>query len=151
MAQMKLILLQDVEDLGLAGEEVHVAPGYGRNYLIPQGLATVVTTGALRQLAARKEKIEAKRKADQEAAEALKAKIETLEIVIPMQASDDNHLFGSVTERMIHEALQKLEVAVDLHKIRILDGQIRMLGEYKADIRLLGQIVATATIKVVRA
>ncbi|MBR3708302.1 MAG: 50S ribosomal protein L9, partial [Lentisphaeria bacterium] len=65
---MKLILLQDVEDLGLAGEEVSVAPGYARNYLIPKGMASVATTAALRQLAARKEKIEAKRKADMEAA-----------------------------------------------------------------------------------
>lgn len=68
MAHVKLILLQDVEDLGLAGEEVHVAAGYARNYLIPRGFATIASTGVLRQLEARKEKIEAKRKADLEAA-----------------------------------------------------------------------------------
>ena len=54
MASMKLILLQDVEDLGLAGEEVHVAPGYARNFLLPRKLASVATTAALRQLAAHK-------------------------------------------------------------------------------------------------
>ena len=63
MASMKLILLQDVEDLGLAGEEVHVAPGYARNFLLPRKLASVATTAALRQLAAHKEKIEEQRRA----------------------------------------------------------------------------------------
>ena len=109
---MKLILLQDVEDLGLAGEEVHVAPGYARNFLIPKKLATVASTAALRQLAANKEKIEAKRKADLEIAQSVAEKINTTELVIPMQASDDNHLFGSVTERIICEALHGIDVKV---------------------------------------
>lgn len=95
MASMNLILLQDVEDLGLAGESVHVAPGYGRNYLIPKGLAAPASAVALKQIEAQKEKIEAKRKADLEAAQALADKIAAMVIQIPMQASDDNHLFGS--------------------------------------------------------
>ncbi len=147
---MKLILLQDVEDLGLAGEEVSVAPGYGRNYLIPQGKAAVATTAALRQLAARKEKIEAQRKADIEAAEAIAAKINTTDLIIPMQASDDNHLFGSVTERMIHEALLALDIKIDTYKIK-LDTQIRTLGDYTAEVKVFQKIYATAKIKVVRA
>ncbi len=150
MASTKLILLQDVEDLGLAGEEVNVAPGYARNYLIPRGLASVASTAALRQLAAHKEKIEAKRKADTEAAQALVARIQAAEINIPMQASDDNHLFGSVTERIIAEALAKMDITVDVHKIR-LESQIRMLGEFQVEIRILRDIVAIAKINVVRA
>ena len=114
MAHVKLILLQDVEDLGLAGEEVHVAAGYARNYLIPRGFATVASTGVLRQLEARKEKIEAKRKADFEAAQALSAKIATLDITIPMQASEDGHLFGSVSERTIFEKLASMDVKVNI-------------------------------------
>ncbi len=147
---MKLILLQDVEDLGLAGEEVSVAPGYARNYLIPQGKASVATTAALRQLAARKEKIEAQRKADMEAAEALANKINTTDIVIPMQASDDNHLFGSVNERIIHDALLAMGIKVDTYKIK-LESQIRTLGDYTAEIKIFQKIYATAKIKVVRA
>ena len=150
MASMKLILLQDVEDLGLAGEEVHVAPGYGRNYLIPRGLATVASTSALRQLAARKEKIEAQRTADLEAAQALAAKIAASEIVIPMQASDDNHLFGSVTERIIFDTLNAMGIKVEAHKIR-LESQIRTLGEFTAEIKLHQHVLASAKIKVVRA
>ena len=150
MASMKLILLQDVEDLGLAGEEVHVAPGYARNFLIPRGLAGVASPAALRQLAAHKEKIEAKRKADTEAAQALAEKIQAAAITIPMQASDDNHLFGSVTERIIAETLAAQGIVVDVHKIH-MDGQIRMLGEFTVVIRILRDISATAKINVVRA
>ncbi len=150
MASMKLILLQDVEDLGLAGEEVHVAPGYARNFLMPKGLATVASTAALRRLAANKEKIEAKRKADLDAANAVAEKIAATELVIPMQASDDNHLFGSVNERVICEALQSIDVKVQPHKIK-LDGQIRTLGDFVAEIHVRHDVTATAKIKVVRA
>lgn len=147
---IKLILLKDVEDLGLAGEEVSVAPGYARNYLVPKGLASVASTAALRQLAARKEKIEADRKANLEAAQNLANKINTTELVIPMQASDDNHLFGSVTERIIQEALAKLDIHVEVYKIH-LDSQIRTLGDFTAEIKIFQQIIANAKIKVVRA
>lgn len=150
MASTKLILLQDVEDLGLAGEEVNVAPGYARNYLIPRGLASVASKAALRQLAAHKEKIEAKRQADTEAARALVAKIQAAEINIAMQASDDNHLFGSVTERIIAETLAAMGIKVDVHKIH-MESQIRMLGEFNVEIRILRDITATAKINVVRA
>ena len=139
---MKLILLQDVEDLGLAGEEVSVAPGYARNFLIPKKLAAVASTAALRQLAARKEKLEA--------AEALAHKINTTELVIPMQASDDDHLFGSVNERIIHEALAGIGINIEVYKIR-LDAQIRTLGDFTAEIKIFQKIYATAKIKVVRA
>ena len=150
MAHVKLILLQDVEDLGLAGEEVPVAAGYARNYLIPRGFATVASTGVLRQLEARKEKIEAKRKADLEAAQALSAKIATLDITIPMQASEDGHLFGSVSERTIYEKLASMDVKVNINKIR-LDAPIRTIGEFKVDIKLHQNVTAVATIKVVGA
>ena len=150
MAHVKLILLQDVEDLGLAGEEVHVTAGYARNYLIPRGFATIASTGVLRQLEARKEKIEAKRKADFEAAQSLSAKIAGLDITIPMQASEDGHLFGSVSERTIFEKLASMDVKVNINKIR-LDAPIRTIGEFKVDIKLHQNVTAVATIKVVGA
>ncbi|MBO5722431.1 MAG: 50S ribosomal protein L9, partial [Lentisphaeria bacterium] len=101
---VKLILLQDVENLGLAGSEVTVAPGYARNYLIPQGLAAKATPGILRVLAANKEKIEAKRRDELVAAQATAAKLMETVIEIAMQASDDNQLFGSVTARNVADA-----------------------------------------------
>lgn len=150
MASMKLILLQDVEDLGLAGEEVHVAPGYGRNYLIPRGFATIASTSALRQLAARKEKIEAQRKADLAAAQDLAKKIASAEIVVAMQASDDNHLFGSVTERVILETLAALGIKIASNRLK-LEVQIRTLGEFPFEVKLPQGVIANAVVKVVRA
>lgn len=147
---MNLILLQDVEDLGLAGESVHVAPGYGRNYLIPKGLAAPASAVALKQIEAQKEKIEAKRKADLEAAQALADKIAAMVIQIPMQASDDNHLFGSVTERMVAEIYAANGVKVEHQRIR-MDKYIRSLGEYTINIKLHQEIIANGKIVIVRA
>lgn len=147
---MNLILLQDVEDLGLAGESVHVAPGYGRNYLIPKGLAAPASAVALKQIEAQKEKIEAKRKADLETAQALADKIAAMVIQIPMQASDDNHLFGSVTERMVAEIYAANGVKVEHQRIR-MDKHIRSLGEYTINIKLHQEIIANGKIVIVRA
>ncbi len=147
---MNLILLQDVEDLGLAGESVHVAPGYGRNYLIPKGLAAPASAVALKQIEAQKEKSEAKRKAALEAAQALADKIAAMVIQIPMQASDDNHLFGSVTERMVAEIYAANGVKVEHQRIR-MDKHIRSLGEYTINIKLHQEIIANGKIVIVRA
>ena len=150
MASMNLILLQDVEDLGLAGESVHVAPGYGRNYLIPKGLAAPASAVALKQIEAQKEKIEAKRKADLEAAQALADKIAAMVIQSPMQASDDDQLFGSVTERMVAEIYAANGVKVEHQRIR-MDKHIRSLGEYTINIKLHQEIIANGKIVIVRA
>ena len=139
---MNLILLQDVEDLGLAGESVHVAPGYGRNYLIPKGLAAPASAVALKQIEAQKEKLEA--------AQALADKIAAMVIQIPMQASDDNHLFGSVTERMVAEIYAANGVKVEHQRIR-MDKHIRSLGEYTINIKLHQEIIANGKIVIVRA
>ena len=150
MASMKLILLQDVEDLGLAGEEVHVAPGYARNYLIPRKLAAVATTAALRQLAARKEKIEEQRKAELEAAQNIAAKLQELAVELHLQASDDGHLFGSVTDRMIADAIASLGVTVPHQRIH-LDSQIRSCGEYVVAVKLHQKVIVDVKVNVVRA
>lgn len=147
---MNLILLQDVEDLGLAGESVHVSPGFGRNYLIPKGLAAPASTAALKQIEAQKEKIVTKRKADLEASQALAVKIADMVVEIPMQASDDNHLFGSVTERVVCEAYAAKGVTIEYHRIR-MDKHIRTLGEYAINIKLHQDVIANGKIVIVRA
>ena len=149
-ATMNLILLQDVEDVGLAGDSVHVSPGFGRNYLIPRGLAAPASAVALRQLEAQKEKIEAKRKADLEAAQALAAKIAGMSVEITMQASDDGHLFGSVTERVVCEAYAAKGINIEYQRVR-MDQHIRTLGEYDINIKLHQDVIATGKIVIVRA
>ena len=149
-ATMNLILLQDVEDLGLAGDSVHVSPGFGRNYLIPRGLAAPASAVALRQLEAHKEKIEAKRKADLEAAQALAAKISEMSVEIMMQASDDGHLFGSVTERVVCEAYAAKGINIEYQRVR-MDKHIRTLGEYEINIKLHQDVIVAGKIVIARA
>ncbi len=150
MASLKLILLQDHEELGFAGDEINVAPGYARNYLIPRKIATVVSAGTLRQLESKKEKIEAQRKADLESAQTLSAKLAEITVVIPVQASDDNRLFGSVSERMISEYLHAQgSVKIEAARIR-LDEHIKALGEFTAKAKLHKDVIASFKVSVVR-
>ena len=147
---VSLILLEDVENLGLAGKEVHVAPGYARNYLIPKGLAAKATPGTLRLLAARQEKIEQRRAEELKSAQELAAKLAELTITIAAQASDDNRLFGSVTPRSIADELAKLGVVVDHNKIK-MEEAIKALGEYTVDAKLHANVIGTIKVQVVRA
>jgi len=149
-ATTKLILLEDVEDLGRAGDTVMVAPGHARNYLLPKGLAAKVTPGALRQIEARRERIEAKRKLDLEAAQALAGKISAMELTIPMQAGDDDRLFGSVTAHMVADELGRQGVTVESRRVR-LEEPIKALGEYAVEIRIHAEVIATVKLWVVRA
>ena len=149
MATVNLILLEDVENLGLAGEEVRVAAGYARNFLVPQGKATKATKGALRQVEARREQIEAQRKADLDAAQALAAKIAEAEVSIPMQASEDDTLFGSVTTRNIAEILANQGIEVDNKRI-ILEEPIKTLGKFDVAIKLSSGVKAQLKVWVVR-
>jgi large subunit ribosomal protein L9 len=149
MANVKLILLQDVENLGLAGDEVSVAAGYGRNFLVPRKLAAHTTPGALRVLAANKEKIEAKRRADVVAAQEIANKIAEVEISIPVQASDDNRLFGSISARMIGDKLIESGFKVDHHRIQ-LEEPIKELGKYEVPVKLHADVTANIKLWIVR-
>ena len=147
---VKLILLQDVENLGLAGSEVTVAPGYARNYLIPQGLAAKATPGILRVLAANKEKIEAKRRDELVAAQATAAKLMEANIEIAMQASDDNQLFGSVTARNIADVLAKAGFQI-AHTRIVIEETIKSVGEFTVQVKLHHDVIADLKVNVVRA
>ena len=149
MANVSLILLDDVENLGLAGDEVKVAPGYARNYLIPKKLAAKSTPGTLRLIESRKAQIAARRAAELEAAKALAAKLADVEISIAMQATEDDQLFGSVTSRMVADELtaQGFEIA---HNRITLDPPIKMLGSFEADVKLHSEVTAKVKIWVVR-
>ena len=147
---VELILLQDVENLGLAGEKVTVAAGYARNYLVPRGLADKATPGILRVLAANKEKIEAKRRDELVAAQAVAAKLMEANIEIAMQASEDDQLFGSVSTRNIAEALSKagFEIA---HTRIVIESPIKAIGEFTVTVKLHHEVAAALKVNVVRA
>ena len=149
MAQVSLILLDDVEKLGLAGDEVHVAPGYARNYLIPQGLAAKATPGTLRLIESRKALIAERRAQALADAKAAAEKLAAVEISIAMQATEDDQLFGSVTARMVAEELNKLGFAVEHSRITI-EPAIKTLGGYDVAVKLHTEVSANVKVWVVR-
>lgn len=144
-----LILLEDVENLGLACDEVQVAPGYARNYLIPRGLAAKSTAATLRLIEARKDKIEARRAAELAAAQELAAKLAELEISIAAQAAADDQLFGSVTARTICEKLAESGFNIDHNNVR-LETPIKLLGSYSVEVKLHAKVLAPVKVWVVR-
>ena len=147
---VELILLQDVENLGLAGEKVTVAAGYARNYLVPRGMADKATPGVLRVLAANKEKIEAKRRDELVAAQATAAKLMETVIEIAMQASDDNQLFGSVTARNVADALAKVGFQI-AHTRVMIEAPIKSIGEVTVQVKLHHDVTVDLKVNVVRA
>ena len=149
MATVNLVLLEDVENLGLAGEEVRVAAGFGRNFLVPQGKATKATKGALRQVEARREQIEAQRKSELDAATTIANKLAETEVSISMQASEDDTLFGSVTNRSISEALAEQGIEIDSKRI-LLEESINTLGKFEVPVKLSSGVKALAKVWVVR-
>lgn len=148
MAQVNLILLDDVEKLGLAGDEVHVAPGYARNYLLPRGLAAKATPGTLRLVESRKAMIAARRAKELEDARALAAKLAEVELSIAMQATEDEQLFGSVTARMIAEQLAAQGFNVEHSRIKL--DPIKTLGSFEVEIKLHADVTAKVKVWVVR-
>ena len=148
MANVNLILLDDVEKLGLAGDEVSVAPGYARNYLLPRGLAAKATPGTLRLVESRKAMIAERRAKELADAKALAEKIAQVEISISMQATDDDQLFGSVTARMIADELAKQGYAVEHSQVKV--EPIKTLGSFDVEVRLHAEVAATVKVWVVR-
>ena len=148
MANVNLILLDDVEKLGLAGDEVSVAPGYARNYLLPRGLAAKATPGTLRLVESRKAMIAERRAKELADAKTLAAKIAEMEFSIAMQADDGDQLFGSVTARMVADELSKQGIAVEHGKVKM--DPIKYLGNYEVEIKLHAEVAATLKLWVVR-
>ena len=146
---MKLILLQNVTNLGKLGDKVDVKPGYGRNYLVPQGKATPATASNLADFEARRAEFEAKAKAHLDGAEARRASLEGAEVTISANASTEGKLFGSVTPRDIAEALTKHGHKVDKSEVVLGEGAFRRTGEYDVVIRLHSDIEQTVKVIVV--
>ena len=133
---MELILKKDVENLGFKDDIVTVKNGYGRNYLIPQGLAVMATPSARKVLAEnlrQKEHKEAKILAD---AQKVAKKLEAMEIKISAKSADGSKLFGSVTATTLAEAIAKEGVEVEPKFIQIEGKTIKRAGKYTAHIRL---------------
>src|SRR5215471_2488657 len=116
---MQLILKEDVHNLGKAGELVKVKPGFGRNYLIPQGKAVVATASNVKQIEHEKKLIAAKQAQLSKDAQAMSDRLAAIEVQIERQVGEEDKLFGSVTSRDIAEALKDKGVTVDHKKVHL--------------------------------
>ncbi|MCL1915452.1 MAG: 50S ribosomal protein L9 [Desulfovibrionaceae bacterium] len=145
---MKVILRADVEKLGRLGDIVQVRGGYGRNCLLPKGLAMPATPSNLKVFELERKKLQAKMEAVRGSAADLAGRIEGLEIRIAMRVGDNDKLYGSVTAMMIAGELAKQGIEVDRHRI-LMDGPIRTLGEFELRARLHADVSAGFLLKVV--
>lgn len=142
---MQVILREDVPNLGRTGEMVTVRDGYGRNFLIPRGLAVVATSRNMNRLEHDRRVIEQRERKLAASADSIKQQIEKASVTIAKQVGADEKLFGSVTTREIVEALKGQSLDVDRKSIQ-LDEPIRSLGVHEVQIRL--RRGASATLKV---
>lgn len=146
---MKLILRADVDNLGRLGDIVAVKPGYGRNYLIPQGLAMTVSDANLKRFENERKKLEAKADSLRAAASELAAKIAACPISIEVRVGEGEKLYGSVTTANIATALEEKGLEIDRKKI-ILEEPIRALGEFEIPVKLHPDVQAEIKLSVVR-
>ena len=138
---MQIILTQDVENLGKAGELVSVRPGYGRNYLVPRGLAVSATVRNKNRLDHDKALIERKVAKERASATDLATRINGMTLQFERMVGEDEKLFGSVTSRDITDQLKKANVDID-HRTVALDGAIKALGKYEVAVKLSAGVVA---------
>ncbi|MBB1059342.1 50S ribosomal protein L9 [Marilutibacter spongiae] len=144
---MQLILLQNVQNLGKLGDKVDVKPGYGRNFLVPQGKAVPATASNLEEFEARRAEYEAKAQAIHDEAVSRQAKLEDASVTIYANAATEGKLYGSVTTRDIAEALTKNGLPVEKSEVIMGEGAIRHVGEYDVVVHLHADI--DVTVKVV--
>ena len=148
MEKIQVILKEDVPNLGRSGELVSVKPGYGRNYLIPQGLAMIATKRNVAQLEHDKKIIEARAAKLRKDAESVAARIGGVTLQFERQVGEGDKLFGSVTARDVEEGLAAQGITVDRKKIHLVDPS-RALGQYTVDVKLARDVTAPCKVWVV--
>jgi len=145
---MEVILREDVPHLGEMGQIVEVADGYGRNYLIPEGLATQATSGKKAQIEHQKEQIEREREKQRQEAQEVLDDIDGISVSVPERVADSDRLYGSVTARDVADVLQQQGYDVQ-HKDVMMDEPFRELGIYGVEVKLASGIFADIRVWVV--
>ena len=146
---MRLILRTDIEQLGKRGEVVKVAPGYGRNYLLPKGLAYEFSDANVKRVNKERKVLEIKQSQEKQEAEELARRIGGVSCTIVRKVGESDTLYGSVTNADIGEALQKEGFSLDKRKI-VLVEPIKALGIYSVPIRLHPEVTAELKVWVVK-
>jgi len=148
MANMEVILTEEVANLGESGEIVKVKAGYGRNYLIPKGIAIKATSKNKARLEHEQRVIELKRAKQIKTAEDLKEKLEDITITIPKKVGENEKLYGSVTKKEIVDALAKNNLQIEKRQLE-LNKPIKEIGVQNIDIKLTQGITAKLKVWIV--
>ncbi len=145
---MEVILKQDIKNLGEKDDVVKVKPGYGRNYLIPQGYAELATLSAKKVLAENLKQAQFKQDKIKKDAEAIAAKLTDVKLSIGAKAGESGKIFGSVNTIQVADALKKLGFEVDRRKITF-DQEPKVIGEYNANLNLHKEVKVKVPFEVV--
>ena len=145
---MELILLQKVTNLGVLGDKVNVKPGYGRNYLGPQGKAVPATAANVAEFEAKRAEYEAKAKAVHDEAEGRAAKLEGASVTITANAATEGKLFGSVGPRDIADAFTAAGLPLEKSEVIMGEGALRNVGEYEIVVKLHADVQTTVKVVV---
>lgn len=145
---MQVILLQRIVNLGKLGETVDVKPGYGRNYLIPQGKALPATAPNIEKFEARRAELEAQEAEELAAAQKRADALKDVNVIMRAKSGDEGKLFGSIGTRDIAEALTKSGLEVDRSEVKLPEGAFRHIGEYNVDIQLHHDVMANILVTI---
>ncbi|MFL6192804.1 MAG: 50S ribosomal protein L9 [Thermoanaerobaculia bacterium] len=145
---MRVILLSDQRHLGKRGEVVDVKPGFGRNYLVPQGIALEASKANIKYFEQQRTKIDAEHAKERDAAAEIAAKMSGLRIEIPKRVGETGTLYGSVTAGDVAEVLEAKGFTVDRRRID-LEGGIKTLGDHSVRVELHPEVIAEVIVAVV--
>ena len=146
---MKVILKEDIPKLGTMGETVKVAPGYGRNYLIPQGKAVLATSKNLKELEHQRQLILRKAELVRKDAESFAEKFRGLTLTLARKVVDEDKIYGSVSVGDISQALEEAGVEIERKMIRLAEP-IKSLGEFQVPVKVHADVTAELTVQVVK-
>ncbi len=147
MAQMKIILREDVHGLGHAGTVVSVRPGYARNFLLPEGKAVLATEAGVKELEHHQRVIAEKVAREMKTHQAAKTRLEGLKLAISVQVGEEGKLFGSVTAREIADLIAAQGVEIDRRTIQLAEP-IKEAGSHSVPVRLHRDVVAQVKLEV---
>lgn len=146
---MKVVLLQDVKDLGKKGELVNASDGYARNFLFPRKLAVEATAGKLKEIEDKKSSEKNKKEMELKAAKELADRLSKVEISFKTKAGENGKLFGSITGKDVADAIKaQHKIEVDKKKV-VLHDAIKALGAYQVEIKVYPEVSAKINVKVI--
>lgn len=146
---MEVILLEKIANLGNLGDKVTIRPGYGRNFLIPQGKAARATPAKIKEFEERRAELEKQAAEKLAAATARGEALSKLQVTIAHKTGDEGRLYGSVGTQNIADAVSAAGVSVEKHEVRMPNGVIRHVGEFDIAFNLHTDVVVTLPIKII--